>query len=102
MNLENYIINNKGFVENSQIKTPIYMKKLEINKENGEIKFEWPKTRRNLKYINANIYLSQYQTPDINTYFNKYFNMLNDGLENFVSSKFSKWKNIYLSNRVLN
>ena len=40
MNFENYIINDKGFVENSQIKTPIYMKKLEINKENGEIKFE--------------------------------------------------------------
>ena len=28
MNLENYIINDKGFIENSQIKTPIYMKNL--------------------------------------------------------------------------
>ena len=102
MNFENYIINDYGFVENSQIKTPIYMKNLTINKENGEIKFECAKTRRNLKNIHANIYLFQYQNPDVNTYFNKYFNMLNDGSENYVSSKFSKWKNIYLSNRILN
>ena len=102
MNLENYIINDKGFIENSQIKTPIYMKNLTINKENGEIKFECAKTRRNIKYTHANIFLSQYQNPEINTYFNKYWNMLNDGLENLISSKFSKWKNIYLSNRVIN
>ena len=102
MNLENYIINDKGFVENSQIKTPIYMKNLSIDKEKGEIKFECAKTRRNIKYTHANIYLFQYQIPQINTYFNKSYNLLNEGLENFVSSKFSKWKNIYLSDRVLN
>ena len=102
MNLENYIINDKGFVENSQIKTPIYMKNLTIDKENGEIKFDCSKTRRKIKYTHANIYLSQYQNPEINKYFDKYFNMLNDGVENLISSKFSKWKNIYLSNRILN
>ena len=100
--LENYIINDKGFIENSQIKTPIYMKNLFINKEMGEIKFDCAKTRRNIKYTHANIYLFQYQNPEVNTYFNKYLNMLNDGLENLVSSKFSKWKNIYLSNRIIN
>ena len=102
MDFENYIINDKGFIENSQIKTPIYMKNLLINKEMGEIKFDCAKTRRNIKYTHANIYLFQYQNPEVNTYFNKYMNMLNDGLENLVSSKFSKWKNIYLSNRIIN
>ncbi len=102
MNLENYIINDKGYLENSQIKTPIYMKKLKIDQEKGEIKFECAKTRRNINKVHANIYLYQYQNPDINIYFNKYWNMLNEGVENFISSKFSKWKNIYLSNRILN
>ena len=102
MNYENYIINDNGFLENSQIKTPIYMKNLIINKEKGEIKFECARTRRNIKNVHANIYLFQYQNPDVNVYFNKYFNMLNDGSENYVSNKFSKWKNIYLSNRILN
>jgi len=102
MNLENYIINDKGYIENSQIKTPIYMKNLKIDKEKGEIKFECASTRRNIKNVHANIYLSQYQNPDINIYFNKYWNMLNEGAENLVSNKFSKWKNIYLSNRILN
>ena len=102
MNLENYIINDKGYLENSQIKTPIYMKNLKIDKEKGEIKFECSKTRRDIKKVHANIYLSQYQNPMINTYFNKYWNMLNEGVENFISSKFGKWKNIYLSNRILN
>ena len=40
MNIENYIINEKGYVENSQNKTPVYMKNLIIDKEKGEIKFE--------------------------------------------------------------
>ena len=102
MNLENYIINDKSLVENSKIKTPIYMKNLSIDKEKGEIKFECAKTRRDIKYTHANIYLSQYQNPETDTYFNKYFNILNDGVENIVSKKFSKWKNIYLSNRILN
>ena len=102
MNLENYIINNKGYIENSQIKTPIYMKNLKIDKEKGEIKFECSKTRRDIKKLHANIYLSQYQNPELNIYFNKYWNMLNEGAENLITSKFSKWKNIYLSNRILN
>ena len=102
MNLENYIINDRKFIENSQIKTPIYMQNLKIDKEKGEIKFECAKTKRNIKYTHANIYLSQYQNPEINIYFNKYLNMLNEGVENFISNKFSQWKNIYLSNRVLN
>ena len=102
MNLENYIINDKGFIENSQIKTPIYMKNLVIDKEKGEIIFECPKTRRDIKYSHANIYLSQYQNPNTNIYFNYYYNMLNEGVENLVTSKFSQWKNIYLSNRILN
>ena len=102
MNLENYIINDKGYLENSQIKTPIYMKNLKIDQEKGEIKFECAKTRRNINKVHANIYLSQYQNPDMNIYFNKYWNMLNEDVENFISSKFSKWKNIYLSNRILN
>ena len=102
MNLENYIMNDKGYVENSQIKTPIYMKNLKIDKEKGEIKFECAKTKRDIKKIHANIYLSQYQNPDINIYFNKYWNMLNDGVENLIKNKYSQWKNIYLSDRVLN
>ena len=102
MNLENYIINDKGFIENSQIKTPIYMKNLVIDKEKGEIKFECAKTRRDIKYTHANIYLSQYQCPNTNIYFNHYYNMLNVGVENLITSKFSQWKNIYLSNRILN
>ena len=28
--------------------------------------------------------------------------MLNEGTENLLTNKFSKWKNIYLSNRILN
>ena len=102
MNIENYIVDERGFVENSQNKTPIYMRNLSINKEKGEIEFECAKTRRNIKYTHANIYLSQYQKKEINTYFNKYQNMLNKGIENLISKKFSNWKNIYLSNRVLN
>ena len=102
MNLENYIINEKGYVENSQIKTPIYMKSLKIDQEKGEIKFECAKTKRDIKKIHANIYLSQYQNPDINIYFNKYWNMLNEGVENLIKNKYSQWKNIYLSDRVLN
>ena len=102
MNLENYIINEKGYVENSQIKTPIYMKNLKIDKEKGEIKFECAKTKRDIKKVHANIYLSQYQNPDINIYFNKYWNMLNEGTENLIKNKYSQWKNIYLSNRILN
>ena len=102
LNLENYIINDEGYVENSQIKTPIYMKSLKIDKEKGEIKFECSKTKRDIKFTHANIYLSQYQIPQTDIYFNKYLNLLNDGVENLVKSEFTKWKNIYLSNRVLN
>ena len=102
LNLENYIINDKGYVENSQIKTPIYLKSLKIDKEKGEIKFECSQTKRDIKFTHANIYLSQYQIPQTDTYFNKYLNLLNDGVENLVKSEFTKWKNIYLSNRVLN
>ena len=102
MNIENYIIDEKGFVENSKNKTPIYMKNLSIDKEKGEIAFECAKTRRNIKYTHANIYLSQYQKPKINSYFYKYWSMLNQGVVNLVSNKFSNWNNIYLSNRVLN
>ena len=102
MDYENFIINEKGYVENSQIKTPVYMKKLLINKEKGEIKFECAETRRDFKKIHANIYLSQFQLPQINDYFNKYSNMLTEGIENLVTNKFSQWKNIYLSNRILN
>ena len=102
LNLENYIINDKRYVENSQIKTPIYMKSLKIDKEKGEIKFECSKTKRDIKFTHANIYLSQYQIPQTDTYFNNYCNLLNDGVENLVKSEFTKWKNIYLSNRVLN
>ena len=102
MNYENYIINDNGYVENSEIKTPVYMKNLSIDKEKGEIKFECSKTRRNIKYTHANIYLFQYQNPGNNTFFNKYYKMLNDDVENIVSTKFSQWKNIYLSNRILN
>ena len=43
MNLENYILNDK-YVENSQIKTPIYMENIKIDKEKGEIK-----TKRDIK-----------------------------------------------------
>ena len=102
MNYENYIINEYGYVENSQIKTPVYMKNLLIDKEKGEIKFECAKTRRDPNKVHANIYLSQYQTPQINHYFNEYSNMLNEGTENLIKNKFSEWKNIYLSNRILN
>ena len=102
MNYENYIINENGYVENSQNKTPVYMKHLSIDKEKGEIKFECAETRRNFKNIHANIYLSQYQIPEMNNYFNQYSNMLNEGIENLLTNKFSKWKNIYLSNRILN
>ena len=102
MNIENYIINEKGYVENSQNKTPVYMKNLLIDKEKGEIKFECAETKRNFKNIHANIYLSQYQTTQINNYFNKYSYMLVEGTENLITNKFSEWKNIYLSNRILN
>jgi hypothetical protein len=102
MNFEDYIVNDNEFIENSQNKTPIYMKNLLINKEKGEIKFECAQTRRDIKYTHANIYLSQYLNPELNVYFNKYWNMLNEGVENIINNKFSIWKNIYLSNRVLN
>ena len=102
MNIENYIINEKGYVENSQNKTPVYMKNLIIDKEKGEIKFECAETKRYFKHIHANIYLSQYQIPQLNNYFNKYSNMLVEGTENLTTNKFSSWKNIYLSNRILN
>ena len=102
MNIENYIINDKGYIENSQVKTPIYMKNLNIDKDKGEIIFECSPTRRNIKYTHANIYLSQYYNPDFNAYFNSCWNMYNEGVENIISCKFSIWKNIYLSSRVLN
>ena len=102
MNYENFIINDDGYVENEQIKTPVYMKNLLIDKEKGEIKFECAQTRRDFKKIHANIYLSQFQIPQLNIYFNKYSNMLTEGTENIIRNKYSKWKNIYLSNRILN
>ena len=92
MNYENYI----SFIENSENKTPIYMKNLSINKEKGEIKFECAKTRRDIKYTHANIYLSQYYNHQLKSYFTKYWNMLNEGVENIISNKFIIWKNIYL------
>ena len=102
MDYENFIINDNSYVENSQIKTPVYMKNLVIDKEKGVIKFECAETRRDFKKIHANIYLTQFQLPQVNSYFNKYSNMLTEGIENLVTNKFSKWKNIYLSNRILN
>ena len=102
MNYENYIINDNGYVENSQNKTPVYMRNLLIDKEKGEIKFECAETKRDFKKIHANIYLSQFQIPQLNRYFNKYSNMLIEGTENLITNKFSNWKNIYLSNRILN
>ena len=102
MNYENFIINDNGYVENLQIKTPVYMKNLLIDKEKGEIKFDCAETRRDFKKIHANIYLSQYQIPQLHNYFNKYSNNLTENTENLITNKFSKWKNIYLSNRILN
>ena len=102
MNYENYIINDNVYVENSEIKTPVYMKNLSIDKEKGEIKFECAETRRDFKKVHANIYLTQYQIPQLHNYLNKYLDMLNEGTEDLTINKFSKWKNIYLSNRVLN
>jgi len=102
MDYENFIINDNGYVENSQIKTPVYMKNLLIDKEKGEIKFECAETRRDFKKIHADIFLSQFQVPKVNGYFNKYSNMLIEGTESLITNKFSKWKNIYLSNRILN
>ena len=69
MKLENYIINHRSFIENSENKTPIYLKKLKIDKKNDTIKFECSKTRRNIKYTHANIYLFQYQNPNVNIFF---------------------------------
>ena len=102
MNFENYIINEEGLVENSEIKTPIFMKNLSINKEKGEIEFECSNTGRDKKYIHANIYLSQYYNSKTNNIFYSYRNMLKEDVENIISNKFSQWENIYLSNRVLN
>ena len=102
MDFEEYIINDNGYIENLQIKTPVYMKNLLIDKEKGEIKFECAETIRDFKKIHANIYLSQYQNSQIHQYFNKYSNMLTERTENLITDKFSKWKNIYLSNRILN
>ena len=101
-NIENYIINEKGYVENSQNKTPVYMKNLLIDKEKGEIKFECAPTKRDFKNIHADIFLTQYQIPQLNNYFIKYSDMLIEGTENLITNKFSSWKNIYLSNRILN
>ena len=69
MKLENYIINDRGFIENSENKTPIYLKQLKIDKKNDTIKFECSKTRWNIKYTHANIYLFQYQNPNVNIFF---------------------------------
>ena len=102
MNIENYIINDYAFIENSQIKTPLYMKNLKISKENGEIKFECAKTKRKIKNIHCNIILYQYHHINTHAYFDKYNNMLDNNVEKLLTQKFQNWKNIYLSNRILN
>jgi len=102
MNLKNYIINSNGYIENSEIKTPIYLQKLNIDKSNNIIKFECAKTQRNIKYTHANIYFFQYQTPEVNLFFDEYYKMLNKDTENLIINEFFKWKNIYLSNKTLN
>jgi len=102
MNLENYIINSKGYIENSEIKTPIYLKKFNIDKNNNLIKFECAKTRRNIKYTHANIYFFQYQNPEVNSFFYEYYKILNKESENLLINEFGQWKNIYLSNKTLN
>jgi len=101
-NYENYIINSKGVIENSEIKTPIYLKKLNIDKNNNIIKFECAKTRKNIKYTHANIYFFQYQNPEVNLFFDEYYKMLNKDTEHLSINNFTQWKNIYLSNKTLN
>ena len=102
MNLENYIINSKLYIENSENKTPIYLKNLNIDKENNLIKFECAKTRRNIKYTRAYIYFFQYQIPKINIFFDEYHNILKKDTQNFVYERLDQWENIYLSNKTLN
>jgi len=102
MNLKNYIINSNGYIENSENKTPIYLQKLNIDKNSNIIKFESAKTQRNIKYTHANIYFFQYQNPEINLFFDEYYKMLNKDTEHLLINEFSKWKNIYLSNKTLN
>ena len=99
MKLENYIINSKGFVENSENKTPIYINKLNIDKKNNLIKFECAKTRRKIAYTHANIYLFQYPRQEPNLFFNEYYKILNEGTENIIIKNFINWENIYLSNK---
>ena len=103
MNLENYIINSKGFIENSMIKTPIYLKNLNIDITNDlVIKVECANTRRNIKYTHAKIYFFQYLNPNINKFFDAYTQKLNEDTENLVINDFEKYENIYLSNKILN
>lgn len=102
MNLKNYIINSNGYIENSEIKTPIYLQKLNIDKNNNIIKFQCAKIQRNIKYIHANIYFFQYQTPEVNLFFYEYYKVLYKDNEHLIINEFFKWKNIYLSNKTLN
>ncbi len=101
MGMKNFIMKKDCLIENCENITPIYLNSFEYSKENKEIKFTLNNNKDN-KNIHANIFLYNYLPNDYNSYFDKYVKMLYDRVEFLTVQSFSQWKNIYLSNRILN
>ena len=100
-NMSNFIMEKNQLCENSEVRLPIYMNNLVIDKTNSEIQFSL-KNQLGNPNIHANIFMYEYLPNDFNQYFDNYSSLLIEKIEMKTVQPFAKWKNIYLSNRVLN
>ena len=101
-NISNFIMEKNQFCENVEVKLPIYMDKLIIDKENSEIKFSLKNQGNDSNKIHAKIFMYEYLPNNFNQFFENYSSLLVENIEMKTLQPFTKWKNIYLSNRILN
>ena len=101
-NISNFIMEKNQFCENVEVKLPIYMDKLVIDKTNSEIKFSLKNQGNDPNKIHAKIFMYEYLPNNFNQFFDNYSSLLVENIEMKTVQPFSKWKNIYLSNRILN
>lgn len=97
---DNYIISsNNKLIENSQLRSPVYMKNLSIDNKAHKIKISAFSLS---SHVRAHIYMYNYLPLKFHDFFNNIDNLLYEGVEMRTEQNFQEWKNIYLSNRVMN
>lgn len=96
---DNYIISSSNkLIENSQLRSPIYMKDLSIDNKAHKIKISASSLS---SHVRAHVYMYNYLPIKFQNFFNNIHNLLYEGVKMRNEQNFQEWKNIYLSNRVM-